>query len=208
MVKESTIPVLKHFTGNCHIYVDAATVDYEQQVRQVCVNAKTSYPGGAVCNAAEKILFHKDAAPRLLAKVCQDLAAKGVEIRGDDRTRALYPAALPATEEDWPMEYLAFRIGIKVVDSIEEAITHINRYGSRHTDAILSTDTRAIQSFVAQVDTGSVMVNASTRFADGGEYGLGAEIGISTDKLHARGPIGAADLCTTKWVVVGDGHCR
>ena len=208
VVKESTIPVLKHFTGNCHIYVDAATVDYEQQVRQVCVNAKTSYPGGAVCNAAEKILFHKDAAPRLLAKVCQDLAAKGVEIRGDDRTRALYPAALPATEEDWPMEYLAFRIGIKVVDSIEEAITHINRYGSRHTDAILSTDTRAIQSFVAQVDTGSVMVNASTRFADGGEYGLGAEIGISTDKLHARGPMGAADLCTTKWVVVGDGHCR
>ncbi len=208
VVKDSTIPVLKHFTGNCHIYIDSATAGMEQQVRQVCVNAKTSYPGGAVCNAVEKLLFHKDAAPKLLAKVCSDLAAKGVEIRGDDRTRALYPSAIPATDADWPTEYLAFTIAIKVVDSLDEAVDHINQYGSRHTDAILSSDIRAADDFVKRVDSASVMVNASTRFADGGEYGLGAEIGISTDKLHARGPMGAADLTTYKWVVTGDGHVR
>lgn len=208
VVKDSTIPVLKHFTGNCHVYVDAHTVDMERQVREVCVNAKTSYPGGAVCNAAEKILFHKDAADRLLAKVCHDLTDKGVEIRGDDRTRALYPKAKPATEADWPTEYLALTIAIKVVDSLNEAIEHINRYGSRHTDAILTADLMAADEFVKRVDSASVMVNASTRFADGGEYGLGAEIGISTDKLHARGPMGAADLTICKWVVTGDGHVR
>ena len=196
VVKDSTIPVLKHFTGNCHIYVDAATTDMGEQVRSVCVNAKTSYPGGAVCNAVEKILFHKDAAPRLLAKVCADLAAKGVEIRGDERTRALYPAAKPADEADWSTEYLAFTIAIKVVDSVDEAVEHINRYGSRHTDAILTSDLRAADQFTRRVDSASIMINASTRFADGGEYGLGAEIGISTDKLHARGPMGAADLTT------------
>lgn len=208
VVKDSTIPVLKHFTGNCHIYIDAATQDMEQQVRDVCVNAKTSYPGGAVCNAVEKLLFHKDAATRLLPLVCSDLAAKGVEIRGDDRTRGLYPQAKAATEADWPMEYLAFTIAVKVVDSLDEAIAHINTYGSRHTDAILTRDIRAADEFVRRADSASVMVNASTRFADGGEYGLGAEIGISTDKLHARGPMGAADLTTYKWVVTGDGHVR
>jgi glutamate-5-semialdehyde dehydrogenase len=208
VVKDSTIPVLKHFTGNCHIFVDATTTDMEKQVREVCVNAKTSYPGGAVCNAAEKILFHKDAAARLLPKVCADLAAKGVEIRGDDRTRALYPQATAATEADWPTEYLAFTIAIKVVDSLHEAVEHINRYGSRHTDAILTSDLRAAAEFTQRVDSASIVVNASTRFADGGEYGLGAEIGISTDKLHARGPMGAADLTTYKWVVTGDGHVR
>ncbi|HXE56106.1 MAG TPA: glutamate-5-semialdehyde dehydrogenase, partial [Tepidisphaeraceae bacterium] len=137
VVKDSTIPVLKHFTGNCHIYIDSATHEMERQVRDVCVNAKTSYPGGAVCNAVEKLLFHKGAAPRLLATVCADLAAKGVEIRGDDRTRALYPSAKPATEADWGTEYLAFTIAIKVVDSLDQAVEHINQYGSRHTDAIL-----------------------------------------------------------------------
>jgi glutamate-5-semialdehyde dehydrogenase len=208
VVKDSTIPVLKHFTGNCHIYIDAATTDMEQKVRDVCVNAKTSYPGGAVCNAVEKLIFHKDAASRLLAKVCSDLAAKGVEIRGDDRTRALYPQAKPAIEEDWGTEYLAFTLAIKVVDSLEEAVAHINHYGSRHTDAILTTDLRAADDFAKKVDSASIMVNASTRFADGGEYGLGAEIGISTDKLHARGPMGAMDLTTYKWVVTGDGHIR
>ena len=208
VVKDSTIPVLKHFTGNCHIYVDAATGDIAQQVREVCVNAKTSYPGGAVCNAAEKILFHKDAAPLLLAKVCADLAAKGVEIRGDEATRSLYPQTVPATEADWPTEYLSFTLAIKVVSSLDEAIQHINQYGSRHTDAILTTDLRAAEEFTRRVDSASIMINASTRFADGGEYGLGAEIGISTDKLHARGPMGAADLTTYKWVVTGDGHVR
>ena len=208
VVKDSTIPVLKHFTGNCHIYIDAATEGMEEQVRQVCMNAKTSYPGGAVCNAVEKLLFHKDAAPRLLARVCHDLAAKGVEVRGDERTRQLYPEAKPAIESDWPTEYLAFTIAIKVVDSLDAAVDHINTYGSRHTDAILTSDLKAAESFTQRVDSASIMVNASTRFADGGEYGLGAEIGISTDKLHARGPMGAADLTTYKWVVTGDGHVR
>jgi glutamate-5-semialdehyde dehydrogenase len=208
VVKDSTIPVLKHFTGNCHVYVDAATEGFEREVREICVNAKTSYPGGAVCNAAEKILFHKDAAPRLLAKVCEDLAAKGVEVRGDERTRALYPKARPASEADWHEEYLSFTIAVKVVDSLDEAVRHINEYGSHHTDAILSESVRSAEEFVKRVDSASVMVNASTRFADGGEYGLGAEIGISTDKLHARGPMGAADLTTYKWVVTGDGHVR
>lgn len=208
VVKESTIPVLKHFTGNCHIYIDAAAAGMEKQVRDICVNAKTSYPGGAVCNAVEHLLFHKDAAPSLLAKVCEDLAAKGVEIRGDDAARKLYPAAKLATEADWDAEYLGFIVGVKVVDSLDEAVRHINEHGSHHTDAILTADLRAAHEFTQRVDSASVMVNASTRFADGGEYGLGAEIGISTDKLHARGPMGASDLTTSKWVVTGDGHVR
>jgi glutamate-5-semialdehyde dehydrogenase len=208
VVQESTIPVLKHFTGNCHVYVDAATEQMERQVREVCVNAKTGYPGGAVCNAAEKILFHKEAAPRLLAKVCQDLAQREVEIRGDARTRELYPQAKEANEQDWHTEYLALTIAIKVVDSVEEAIEHINHYGSHHTDAIMTGSIAAAEKFVKGVDSASVMVNASTRFSDGGEYGLGAEVGISTDKLHARGPMGAMDLTTYKWIVTGDGHIR
>ena len=208
VVADSTIPVLKHYTGNCHIYVDSATEGIQDMVRKVCVNAKTSYPGGAVCNAVEHLLFHRDAASRLLKPVCEDLAAKAVEIRGDDATRALYPPAKPATDADWNEEYLAFIVGVKVVDSIDDAIAHINEHGSHHTDAILTADVRAAQKFAREVDSASVMVNASTRFADGGEYGLGAEIGISTDKLHSRGPMGAADLCTYKWVVTGDGHVR
>jgi glutamate-5-semialdehyde dehydrogenase len=180
----------------------------EDVVRKVCVNAKTSYPGGAVCNAVEHVLFHRDAAGRLLNAVCEDLAAKGVEIRGDEAARGLYPPAKTATAADWDEEYLAFIVGVKVVDSMDEAIAHINEHGSHHTDAILTGDIRAARRFVRGVDSASVMVNASTRFADGGEYGLGAEIGISTDKLHARGPMGASDLCTYKWVVTGEGHVR
>ena len=206
VVKESTIPVLKHFTGNCHIYVDAATAGIERQVVDVCLNAKLSYP--AACNAVEHLLFHQDAAARLLPEVCAALAAKGVEVRGDERARQLFPAAQPATPEDWDAEYLAAVVGVRVVASIDEAIAHINEHGSHHTDAILTTDVRAADRFVRQVDSASVMVNASTRFADGGEYGLGAEIGISTDKMHARGPMGATDLTTYKWVVTGDGHVR
>jgi glutamate-5-semialdehyde dehydrogenase len=208
VVKDSTIPVLKHFTGNCHIYVDADLANAEEQVRNICVNAKTSYPGGAVCNAVEKILFHKDAAQKLLARVCGHLANKGVEIRGDEKARSLYPAAKAAEEADWPLEYLNLIVAVKVVDSIEEAIAHINVYGSHHTDAILSNSKASIDKFVTGVDSASIMINASTRFADGGEYGLGAEIGISTDKLHARGPMGAMDLTTYKWVVTGEGHVR
>jgi glutamate-5-semialdehyde dehydrogenase len=180
----------------------------EDLVRKVCVNAKTSYPGGAVCNAVEHLLFHRDAAAKLLPQVCQDLAKAGVEVRGDECARKLYPAAKATTAKDWDTEYLAFTIGIKVVDSIDEAVAHINEHGSHHTDAILTSDLRKAEQFTRDVDSGSVMVNASTRFADGGEYGLGAEIGISTDKLHARGPMGANDLTTSKWVVTGNGHCR
>jgi len=208
VVKDSTIPVLKHFTGNCHIYIDRACDGIDQQIVDICVNAKTSYAGGAVCNAVEHLLFHRDAAAKLLVNVCQALAAKSVEIRADERTRAMYPQAKPAMPDDWDTEYLSFIIGIKVVDSIEDAIDHINAHGSRHTDAILSTDTRAVQQFTTDVDSASIMINTSTRFADGGEYGLGAEIGISTDKLHARGPMGAYDLTTYKWVVIGQGQVR
>jgi glutamate-5-semialdehyde dehydrogenase len=208
VVKDSTIPVLKHFTGNCHIYVDAATQHMADQVRKVCVNSKTSYPGGAVCNAVEKIIFHKDAATHLLADVCRDMAAQNVEIRGDERTRQLYSAAKVADDTDWPREYLELIIAVRVVDSIDQAIEHINYWGSHHTDAILSESAASIDKFITGVDSASVMVNAATRWADGGEYGLGAEIGISTDKLHARGPMGASDLTTYKWIVTGAGHCR
>ncbi|MDB5297584.1 MAG: glutamate-5-semialdehyde dehydrogenase [Phycisphaerales bacterium] len=206
VVRESTIPVLKHFTGNCHIYVDAATAGIEQQVVDVCLNAKLSYT--AACNSVEHLLFHRAAADRLLPAVCAALAAKGVEIRGDEEARRLFPTSKPATAADWDEEYLALVAGVKVVDSLDAAVEHINEHGSHHTDAILTTDLRAADRFVKQVDSASVLVNASTRFADGGEYGLGAEIGISTDKMHARGPMGATDLTTYKWVVTGDGHVR
>jgi glutamate-5-semialdehyde dehydrogenase len=203
VVSEARIPVLKHFTGNCHIFVDASSRQRPQEVVEIIVNAKTSYPGGGVCNAVEHVLFLREAAD-LIEPVCHALVRAGVEIRGDEAVRRHYPAAVPATESDWSEEYLSLVIGLKVVDSIDEAIHHINRYGSRHTDAILSLDEASIRRFVAEVDSGSVMVNASTRFADGGEYGLGAELGISTDKLHARGPMGARDLTTYKWVVRGN----
>jgi glutamate-5-semialdehyde dehydrogenase len=208
VVRDSTIPVLKHFTGNCHVYVDSATDGMDDQIVSVCLNAKTSYPGGAACNVVEHVLFHKEAAAKHLLRVCETLAKAGVEIRGDERSRALYSAAKPATPEDWDTEYLAMIVGVKVVDSLDEAIDHINEHGSHHTDAILTADVRNADRFVKAVDSASVMVNASTRLADGGEYGLGAEIGISTDKMHARGPMGAADLTTYKWVVTGDGHLR
>ena len=204
---ESTIPVLKHFAGNCHIYVDASARDMEKMVRDVCVNAKTSYPGGGVCNAVEHLLFHRDVA-HLVPGVCADLAGKGVEIRGDDRVRELFPAAKAVSPEDWETEYLSLIVGVKVVESLDKAIEHINEHGSHHTDGIIAGARDAIERFVTRVDSASVMVNASTRLADGGEYGLGAEIGISTDKLHARGPMGAADLTTYKWVVTGNGHLR
>lgn len=208
VVAEATMPVLKHFTGNCHIYVDDAVAGIEQQIVDVCVNAKTSYPGGAVCNAVEHILIHRHAAPKVLIPICEALSKKEVEIRGDDAVCKSFGRAKPATDKDWDEEYLAFVVGIKLVDSIDDAIAHINRHGSHHTDAILSTSLRAIEQFTARVDSASVMVNASTRLADGGEYQLGAEIGISTDKLHARGPMGASDLTTYKWIVTGNGHLR
>jgi glutamate-5-semialdehyde dehydrogenase len=204
VVEQSRIPVIKHYTGNCHVYVDAACPRELAEV--VVLNAKCQRPG--VCNAAESLLFHEKAAEALLPRVCEKLIEAGVEIRGCERTRELVDGARPASEQDWYAEYLDLIIAVKVVRDVQEAIEHINRYGSHHTDAILSHDTEAVRAFVAGVDSGNVMVNCSTRFSDGGEYGLGAEIGISTDKLHARGPMGAADLTTYKWIVQGDGHIR
>ena len=204
VVEQSRIPVIKHYTGNCHVYVDAACPRELAEI--VVLNAKCQRPG--VCNAAESLLFHEKAAETLLPGVCEKLIEAGVEIRGCERTRELVDGAKPASEQDWYAEYLDLIVAVKVVRDVQEAIEHINRYGSHHPDAILSHDTEAVRAFVAGVDSGNVMVNCSTRFSDGGEYGLGAEIGISTDKLHARGPMGAADLTTYKWIVQGDGHIR
>ena len=210
VTRAATMPVLKHLDGNCHLYVHAdaaAWPDGERAVSEMLVNAKASYPGGGVCNAVEHVLFHRDAAG-LVPAACDALAAAGVEVRGDEAVRRAWPEARAVGAAEWDEEYLALIVSLKVVDSLDEAVEHVNRHGSRHTDGILTRDVRAADAFVAAVDSASVTVNASTRFADGGEYGLGAEIGISTDKLHARGPMGAADLCSYKWVVTGDGHLR
>jgi glutamate-5-semialdehyde dehydrogenase len=204
VVEQSRIPVIKHYRGNCHVYVDRHAD--EAVARKVVLNAKTQRV--SVCNAAETLLVHAEAAERMIPLLCGDLSAKGVELRGCPRTRALFPAAKAAAEQDWYEEYLALIMAVRVVDSLDEAVEHINRYGSRHTDAIVTRDISAARRFTARVDSASVMVNASTRFADGFEYGLGAEVGISTDKLHARGPMGAADLTTYKWIVTGEGHVR
>lgn len=205
VVEQARIPVIKHYTGNCHVYVDSGA-DSKLAV-DICVNAKTQRPG--VCNAAETILFHRDSVSSgLLAQVCQALADKGVEIRGCDATRKAFAAAKPATDQDYFTEYLDLIVAVRVVDSLDAAIEHVNHYGSKHTDAIVTPDVRGADRFVAEVDSANVFVNISTRFSDGGEYGLGAEIGISTDKLHARGPMGAADLTTYKWVARGEGQLR
>jgi glutamate-5-semialdehyde dehydrogenase len=212
VVEQAHIPVIKHYTGNCHVYVDAGAMRLPAgQVRDICVNAKVQRPG--VCNAAETLLFHADCVP-LLGETARALAAEGVQLRCCEKSLAMLKGHVgddqlkPATDEDWGTEYLDKIIAVRMVDSLDEAIDHINRYGSKHTDAILSADAYACQRFIAAVDSADVMVNCSTRFSDGGEYGLGAEIGISTDKLHARGPMGAADLTTYKWVVTGSGQIR
>jgi glutamate-5-semialdehyde dehydrogenase len=208
---ESKVPVIKHLDGNCHVYVDAQ-VDLDLAVR-VTDNAKTQKY--SPCNAAESLLVHAAQAADFLPRIGERFAAKGVEMRCDSRAAALL-GGLPglsavvrrATEADWGCEYLAPIISIKVVDSLDEAIAHINRHGSHHTDAILTTNHPNALRFLREVDSASVMVNASTRFADGFEYGLGAEIGISTDKLHARGPVGLEGLTSMKWVVLGQGEIR
>jgi len=201
---EARMPVLKHFTGNCHVYVDKAA-DLAM-AKAITVNAKCQRMG--VCNAAESLLVHKDVADRFLPEVAGALADFHVEIVGDEATRRLVPAASPATEADWATEYLGPKISVAVVDSVDAAIEHVNRYGSRHTDSIVTGDRTAADRFTSRVDTAVVMVNASTRFNDGGELGLGAEIGISTDKLHARGPCGTKELTTYKFVVTGSGQVR
>jgi glutamate-5-semialdehyde dehydrogenase len=201
---ESRVPVIKHLDGNCHVYVDAE-VDLDLAVR-VTDNAKTQKY--SPCNAAESLLVHAAVARDFLPRIGALFARKGVEVRGCLRTLALVPHAVAATEADWDTEYLAPVISVKVVDSLDEAIAHVNRHGSHHTDAILSTNHPNAMRFLREVDSASVMVNASTRFADGFEYGLGAEIGISTDKLHARGPVGLEGLTSLKWVVLGQGEVR
>ena len=201
---EARMPVLKHFTGNCHVYVDRSA-DLAM-AKSITVNAKCQRMG--VCNAAESLLVHRDVAERFLPDIAAALDAHKVEIVGDAATRRLVPVAGVASEADFATEYLGPKISVAVVDSVDAAIDHINRYGSRHTDAIVSADQAAIDRFAARVDTAVVMINASTRFNDGGEMGLGAEIGISTDKLHARGPCGTRELTTYKYVVVGSGQVR
>ena len=201
---EARMPVLKHFTGNCHVYIDkAADLDMAEMVT---INAKCQRMG--VCNAAESLLVHRDVADAFLPRIAAALAARRVEIVGDEATRTLVPVAGVATDADWGTEYLGPKISVAVVDSLDAAIDHINRYGSRHTDAIVTSDTGTARRFASRVDTACVMVNASTRFNDGGELGLGAEIGISTDKLHARGPCGTRELTTYKYIVTGTGHIR
>jgi glutamate-5-semialdehyde dehydrogenase len=201
---EATMPVLKHYKGNCHVYVDrAADLDMAERI---VVNAKCQRPG--VCNAAESLLVHRDIAAAFLPQVAAVLRQRGVELRGCEETRRFIPDSLPATEEDFAAEYLDLILSIKVVDGLEAAIEHINRYGSQHSDAIVSGDLAAARRFAAAVDSAAVLVNASTRFNDGYEFGLGAEIGISTDKFHARGPCGLLELTSYKYVVYGDGQVR
>ena len=206
---EAKVPVIKHLDGNCHVYVDGQ-VDLELAVR-VTDNAKTQK--FSPCNAAESLLVHRDVAAAFLPRIGAVFAAKGVEMRCGARAKAALagvPGArlVDAIEADWSEEYLAPVISIDVVDSLDAAIAHINRYGSHHTDAILTSHHPSAMRFLREVDSASVMVNASTRFADGFEYGLGAEIGISTDKLHARGPVGLEGLTSQKFIVIGDGHIR
>lgn len=202
--RDARVPVIKHLDGICHVYIDAAA-DLDKAIR-VADNAKTQR--FAPCNTMETLLVHAAIAARVLPPLAEIYRAKGVELRGCATTRAILPEALAATEEDWLTEYNAPILSIRVVDSLEQAIDHINRYGSHHTDAIITENFTDARRFLTEVDSSSVMVNASTRFADGFEYGLGAEIGISTDKLHARGPVGLEGLTSEKYVVFGDGHVR
>ena len=201
---EATMPVIKHFDGNCHVYVDR-TVDVDV-ARRIVINSKCQRMG--VCNACESLLVHEDIAASFLPLIGSDLHSHGIELRGDEPTRKYIPTAEVATDADYRQEYLGPKISIKVVASLAEAIGHINEYGSHHTDAIVTNDLSAARRFAREVDSAAVMINASTRFNDGGEFGLGAEIGISTDRFHARGPCGLRELTSYKWVAYGDGHVR
>ncbi len=202
----ATVPVIYAASGNCHVYVDA-TASLPEALA-ITLNAKTQRP--SVCNAAETLLVHEAIAPQFVPQALRELAKAGVELRGDDRIRALAGAASVgvATDEDWATEYHALTLAIGIVDSTSQAIDHINRYGSGHSDAIVTRDTGSARAFQLGVDSACVYVNASTRFTDGGEFGMGAEIGNSTQKLHARGPIGLRELCTFKYLVEGTGHIR
>jgi glutamate-5-semialdehyde dehydrogenase len=204
VVEEARMPVLKHYQGNCHVYVDRAA-DLDMAERILC-NAKCQRPG--VCNAAESLLVHRDVAEGFLPRAAAALRKRGVELRGCELTRRWVPEARPATEEDYAAEYLDLILSVKVMEDLEAAIAHIGRYGSRHTEAIITNDLAAARRFTAAVESAAVLVNASTRFHDGFEFGLGAEIGISTDKFHARGPCGLRELTSYKYIVYGDGQVR
>jgi len=196
--------VIKHLDGVCHVYIDVLA-DPDMAIR-IADNAKTQRY--SPCNTMETLLVHADIAPRVLPPLATTYVAKGVELRGCERSRALIPTMKAATEADWYTEYLAPILSVRVVDDLDMAMSHIAKYGSQHTDAIVTNDHAAAMRFLREVDSSSVLVNASTRFADGFEYGLGAEIGISTSKLHARGPVGLEGLTSRKWVVLGAGQIR
>ena len=204
VVEKSRIPVLKHYKGVCHVYVHEKAVP--SMATKIVVNAKVQRP--ATCNSAETLLVDETIAKSFLPEAIKKLQAEGVEIRGCEKTQNIVNGIKPATEDDYYAEFLDLVIAVKVVKNIDAAIAHINKYGSGHTDAIISNKKTATAHFIRNVDTASVIVNASTRLADGGVYGLGAEIGISTDRLHARGPMGLRELCTYKWIVSGNGHLR
>jgi glutamate-5-semialdehyde dehydrogenase len=210
VAEAATLPVIKHYAGNCHVYVHSEADS--EMAGAIAMNAKCQRPG--VCNAMETLLVDAAVAEAFLPLIGTQLVEAGVELRCCPKTRAILEAGglahavTDATEQDWSEEFLALVLAVKVVDGLDEAVAHINAYGSMHTDAIVTSSIEAAERFVAGVDSASVMVNASTRFSDGGEYGLGAEVGISTDKLHARGPMGAEDLTTYKWIVTGSGHTR
>jgi glutamate-5-semialdehyde dehydrogenase len=204
VAENSRIPVIKHYKGVCHLYVDAGA-DVDMAVK-LTFNSKVQRPG--VCNALETLLVHKAVADRFLPQAADKLTEAGVELRGCERSRGLVPSMAPATEEDWYAEYLDLILAVKVVDDIDEAIGHIAKYGSLHTETIVTKDYAASQKFLKEVNSSSVIVNASTRMSDGYVYGLGAEVGISTTKIHSYGPMGVEDLTTTKFIVLGDGQVR
>ncbi|MBQ2614129.1 MAG: glutamate-5-semialdehyde dehydrogenase [Clostridia bacterium] len=204
VVENATVPAIETGTGNCHVYVDASA-DLSM-AKRIVINAKTQRP--SVCNAEEKLLVHQDIAKEFLPDMLKNLSDFGVSIVGDAKVCSLFPSATLATEEDWSTEYLDLKIGVKIVENLEDAIAHINRYNSRHSEAIITQDTEAAKKFQNEVDAAAVYVNASTRFTDGFEFGFGAEIGISTQKIHARGPMGLAELTSSKYVIQGTGQIR
>ncbi|MDR2643066.1 MAG: glutamate-5-semialdehyde dehydrogenase [Planctomycetaceae bacterium] len=204
VVSEAKMPVIKHFAGNCHVYIDRAA-DKNIAVA-VTLNSKCQRVG--VCNAAESLIVHSEVADTILLCVLDELSQRGIEIRGCNKTCKIFPKAIPATETDFGLEYHDAIISVKIVDSIDEAIKHINFYSDKHTETIITTDLTAARKFTAKIDSSAVLVNASTRFNDGGQIGLGAEIGISTDKLHARGPCGIKELTTYKYIIYGNGQIR
>ncbi|WP_194763351.1 glutamate-5-semialdehyde dehydrogenase [Microbacterium sp. UFMG61] len=204
VVTESTVPVIETGAGNVHIVLDESAPD--EWARDIVVNAKVQRP--SVCNAVETVLVLRQAAPRLIPLVASALQSEGVAIHGDDIVAGLVSNVIPATEDDWATEYLSLDIAMKVVDSLDDALDHIRRYSTGHTESIITTDARNVERFLAEVDSAVVMANTSTRFTDGGEFGFGAEVGISTQKLHARGPMGLSELTSTKWLARGAGQTR